>query len=381
MKIVHLCLSCFYIDGFAYQENQLVAQNVSDGNEVLVITSTETYGSNGQLEYISPKDYMGADGARVIRLPYQKWLPHVLMRKLRMHNYVYKLLHEFNPDVILFHGCCGWELLTVRKYVINHPDVKFYIDSHEDQNNSAKNFWSKEILHKIYYKKILNKVLKYTDSILYISIESKLFLQEIYNIKNEKLEFFPLGGNVFSVDKYNELRVTYRSRHCISDENILFVQTGKMDVVKKLVEALRAFTATANPHWRFIIAGVVQSDIKLVVEELIANDSRIQYLGWLSSHDLASLLCAADVYVQPGTQSATMQMSLCCRCVVVIDDVPSHQPFMRDNGWLINETQSLDTIFAEIALNEARLPSMSNNSATIASDLLDYKKLAARLYR
>ena len=42
MKIAHICLSCFYIDGFSYQENELVRQNVSDGHDVLVITSTET---------------------------------------------------------------------------------------------------------------------------------------------------------------------------------------------------------------------------------------------------------------------------------------------------------------------------------------------------
>jgi 1,2-diacylglycerol 3-alpha-glucosyltransferase len=151
MKIAHLCLSCFYIDGFAYQENQLVAQNVADGNEVQVIASTESYAANGELEYIEPNDYLGSDGARVIRLLYKKWLPRFLMRKLRMHNNVYNLLDEFNPDVILFHGACGWELLNVSKYINKNPNVKLYVDSHEDKYNSARNFLSKYLLHKIYY--------------------------------------------------------------------------------------------------------------------------------------------------------------------------------------------------------------------------------------
>lgn len=43
MKILHFCLSCFYIDNYDYQENQLVRVNVEDGHDVLVVASTETY--------------------------------------------------------------------------------------------------------------------------------------------------------------------------------------------------------------------------------------------------------------------------------------------------------------------------------------------------
>ena len=75
MKILHLCLSCFYIDDAGYQENQLVRQHVRDGHEVLVIASTETFDGRGGLTYTEPKTYTGSDGARVIRIPYVRWLP------------------------------------------------------------------------------------------------------------------------------------------------------------------------------------------------------------------------------------------------------------------------------------------------------------------
>ena len=45
----------------------------------------------------------------------------------------------------------------------------------------------------------------------------------------------------------------------------------------------------------------------------------------MSVEELNDLLCGTDVYLQPGTQSVTMQNSLCARCAVVIDDVPSHR--------------------------------------------------------
>ena len=91
-------------------------------------------------------------------------------------------------------------------------------------------------------------------------------------------------------------------------------------------------------------------------------------------------LCAADVYLQPGSQSAIMQNALCQRCAVILDDVPSHRPFVNGNGWLLNENLSLIDVLENISENPHQLLHMSEISLAIAQDLLDYKKLAARLY-
>ena len=69
MRILHLCLSCFYIDDAGYQENHLVRQHVADGHEVLVIASTEIFDGKGGLGYAEPGSYIGSDGAKVIRIP------------------------------------------------------------------------------------------------------------------------------------------------------------------------------------------------------------------------------------------------------------------------------------------------------------------------
>ena len=42
MRILHLCLSCFYIDGYNYQENILPRINHEDGHDVRILASTET---------------------------------------------------------------------------------------------------------------------------------------------------------------------------------------------------------------------------------------------------------------------------------------------------------------------------------------------------
>ena len=81
LKVAHLCLSCFYIDGYGYQENELVRQHLADGHDVFVIASTENYGPDGKITYVEPSTYVGSEGAPVTRLAYRKVLPHALMKK------------------------------------------------------------------------------------------------------------------------------------------------------------------------------------------------------------------------------------------------------------------------------------------------------------
>lgn len=381
MNIVHLCVSNFYIDRYAYQENELVAQNVKDGHQVTVIASTESFNESRKLTYLQPADYIGADGARVIRLPYRRFLPQKIMRKLRVHPGIYHLLTELAPDVILFHGTCGWELNTTARYRRAKGKVKLYVDSHEDFNNSARTWSSKWLLHSPYYKPILKRNLDAIEAILCVNVAAMDFVGGFYGVPKSKLEFFPLGGKIFSDAEYESIRNATRVKFGILNDDILFVQSGKMDASKKLIESLTAFSQAGGANFRFLLVGSLQDDIEAEALALIGKDPRIRFEGWKTPDELRNLLCAADVYVQPGSQSATMQMSLCCRCAVILDDVPSHRPFLDDNGWLVGTTLSLAQAFAAATRDVRRLPQMAQQSAEVASRLLDYKSLARRLYR
>lgn len=380
MKIVHMCLSCFYIDGYSYQENEIVRQNVIDGHDVVVIASTETYDESGQRCYVEPSTYIGEEGAKVIRLPYRSWLPHALMKKFRMHPGVYTLLELVSPDVILFHGLCGWELYTTAKYRKNNPQALLFADSHEDANNSARSIISRNLLHRLFYKSIISHSNSYLDRVLCISLETIDFVNKVYGIQKDHLEFYPLGGRILDDDEYYERRSRTRHTYKIDDEKILFVQSGKMGKRKKVVESVDAFIHTNGSHLTFILAGHLDKDVHDLVLEKIDVDPRITFIGWQSADELQDLLCAADVYVQPGTQSVTMQMSLCSRCPVILDDTLSHQPYIKGNGWLLNDEMSLNDVFGSISTNSSNLNNMSEISFDIAKDILDYRKLSSRIY-
>jgi 1,2-diacylglycerol 3-alpha-glucosyltransferase len=381
LRVAHVCLSCFYIDGFAYQENELVRQHVEDGHEVVVVASTETFGSDRRLTYVEPSSYMGRDGARVIRLPYRGFLPHRLMRKLRLHPGVYDLLGQIKPEAILFHGLCGWELRAVARYKRENPLVRLYVDSHEDQNNSARTFVSRNLLHRLYYAWIIRRCLHDFDKLLCVSLETMEFVQQTYGVPASALEFYPLGGRVFDDVEYADRRERGRHDAGVDDTQVMLLQTGKMGRRKKVLESLNSFTRIPGSQLRFILVGSLDEEIRAEVEKIIASDMRIRFLGWKAAEELNDLLCAADVYVQPGTQSATMQMSLCARCPVILDNAPSHAPFMEGNGWLVSSVDQLTSAFRQVAADSVALNVMSDRSLAIARRLLDYRTLAARVLK
>ena len=378
MRIAHLCLSNFYIDGRSYQENELVRQHHDAGHEVLVLASTETHSSEGKLAYVRPGDY-DDNGVTIRRLPYRGWLPKKVMIKLRMHPGVYGELTRFAPDSILFHGTCGYELLAAARYAREHKHVRFYIDSHEDWNNSARTFVSREVLHRRFYGPILRKAAPCAGKILCVSSESIDFVHDLYEIPRDQLEWYPLGGSPVAPSEYEHRRVATRARLGLTDENKLFVQSGKQTRRKRLLEALSAFASVDDPDLRLVLVGVLGDDIRADAEPLIAADDRVDFVGWKNPAELTDLLCAADVYLQPGTQSATMQHSLCCHCAVILDNVPAHELYKNDNGWFIDATHELAKA-VEAAAGSDQLQAMGERSFQFASERLDYRRLADRVF-
>lgn len=377
MRIMHVCLSNFYIDGVGYQENFLVRQHVHDGHDVLVVASTETYDQAQQITYTSPGRYRGQDGALVIRLPYCRWLPHQIARKLRIHPGFGKVLAQFRPEVVMFHGASGNEVVTAAKYVERVPHVLFYVDSHADYNNSARHFFSREFLHRRFYRNRLRRALPRVQKILCISHEAMDFLKGLYDVPREKLEFFPLGGFPLSKREWQRRRKSKRAQLGLSDTDIVLIQAGKQSQRKRLIETLEAIYESGNLRLRMVIAGSLGDDIREQAESLIKRDSRVRFLGWQSTDELSDLLCSADLYVQPGTQSATMQHALCCGCPVLIDDVPAHVFYQQAGAIVINHELSLRAAIAR--LENIDFDAKRHQARSFAKQVLDYSILSRRI--
>lgn len=381
MKILHMMLSCFYIDDYNYQENALPRQNKIDGHEVRIIASTVAFLDNAKAGFLKPSTYLNKDLITVIRLPFRKFIPLRISSKIRTYPNVYKLIDEFKPNVIIFHGIAALELLTVAKYKKNNMDVKLYVDNHADFHNSAQNLLSRELLHKGFYKRIVKKSIPYIDKIFYISKECCDLLKELYSVPNEKMEFYPLGGDIIDKENHDKNREYIRKELSISDDEILFIHSGKLDKLKRTIDILEAFYQVKNKKFRLIILGSIPEGMKNKIIPLIERDNRVSFLGWKTSEELLRFLCAGDMYLQPGDQSSTMQNAICCGCPVMLYPYDSHEPYLRGNGFFVENLNDIINCFKKIEENPKILERMKINSIKVAHELLDYKKLADRLYR
>lgn len=379
MKILHVCLASHYTEGLTYQDNILPDENAKDGHEVLVISDCFCY-VDGSLTEVSEEEKILPNGVRLIRKKYDYIVNEFISSKVRKVSGLYDLIYNFKPDIILFHGVAGWEMLTVAKYKKQNLSTKLYIDSHEDFNNSGTNIVSYVGQYLLFNRFIVDKIKKYVDKFLYVTEDSRLFLFKAYGLKNDVMEFYPLGGHVLNDADYFRLREDTRKSLMIPSESVLFLQIGKFDHLKKPIETVKSFSLTTRNDFKYIIAGNMDNDMHKELMKLIALDQRIEYIGWINGERLQELLCATDVYVQPGPhQSATMQMSLCARCAVILHDFPSHRHIFNNNGWLVKKQNEVDNVFLSIEKNSDQLAEMSEKSYEFAKEWLDYSKLAKRI--
>lgn len=386
MKIVHLCLSSSYVDGYAYQENILPKLNKEDGHEVLIIASTEAFINNQSLGYVQPRKYTTEFGVSIIRLPYENVVCDFVTRKIRKYQNLYEYLEQFMPDVIMSHSVTFASIIDVVKFKKNYPKVKFYADTHAATYNSGKNWISLNVLHRIIYKYYIKKAIPYIDRFLYVGEEERMFAIANYSIPPNIMEFYPLGGIVPSNEEYCSLRKKYRMELGLNEKEMLLVHSGKMDPLKKTDMLLKAFRDANCKNLKLVLIGSITNETKFKgfsksVKNLIDTTKNVLFLGWKTPEELRGYLCACDLYCQPGSVSATMQNAVCCFCPIMSYPHLSYKPYDYGNIIWVNDEDDIRNSFIDVYNNRYKLNELANKSIKCAKELLDYKVLARRLYK
>lgn len=380
MNILHIMLACFYVDNYNYQENILPRINKLDGHNVKIIASTETFIDNIHLGYLKPSRYYNENGIEVIRLPYKKNFSKTIERKLRTYVGLYKEIESFKPDIILCHGLQFKDLDVIGKYKRTHNGVKIFADSHEDNYNSATSFLSRNILYRFIYNPVIKRNLKYIETVLCIAKTSIDFMNEVCMVPKDKLEIYPLGGFVNSEKDYLDSRATFRKLLNVSDDEIVMMHSGKLYPEKKTRELLLAFNKINDPKFRLVIIGSIPDDSKAEMLDLINSNNRISYLGWKTGQELLGYLTACDIYIQPGTQSATMQNAACARAALILYPFENHTFIFGENALYAESTEDLTNIFIDISKGNIDIKDVRKRCFRIAKEKLDYESLVNRLY-
>ena len=310
MKITHLCLCGPFTDNFSYQENLLTKYHRKLGFEVSVITSQYIYNKNGQLNIDDRSVYRNEYGIKVIRL--RTLFNTSTNFKFKRYKGLYKSLNYEKPDIIFIHGLQFLDIKKVVLYLKRNPDVKVFVDNHADFSNSATNWLSKNILHKLLWRKMAHLINPYTERFYGVLPARVDFLNKIYKLPSDKIELLLMGADDEKVKeaKNKDIRKNIRKKHKIKDDDFLIVTGGKIDNAKRQTLLLmKAIKQIKNENIKLIVFGSIIKELEKEVKSL-ADGKKIQYIGWMQSEDCYKIFAAADLGVFPGRHSVLWEQAV-----------------------------------------------------------------------
>lgn len=322
MNIVHICLSSSVTDGWNYQENLLTKYQKRSGHEVTIITSRWMHNDAGGLVMDQRSHYVNDDGVIMIRLDMNG--KEDCKRKLKTFRGLANELDMLKPNIIFIHNVCSQDNTVLVKYLKMHPDVIAYADSHADFSNSATNWVSKNILHKIIWRHYAQMLVPYVKKFYGVLPARVDFLKEVYGLPEDKCQLLVLGADDDAViaAARPEIAQKVRIKHNIQKDDFLIVTGGKIDIWKTqtllLMEAVRNID---NPKVKLIVFGSVVPELREQVDEL-TDGKRIQYIGWIQSKESYQYFAASDLVIFPGRHSVFWEQVVAQGIPMICKDWP-----------------------------------------------------------
>ncbi|MGI2327624.1 glycosyltransferase family 4 protein [Planococcus sp. YIM B11945] len=309
MDILHLCLCGPVTDSWNYQENLLTKYHKKLGHTVTIITSRWIWNNKGEMTLSEKTDYINEDGVRTIRLPIRG--KNRLDKKFKKYDKLYASISQVKPEIIFIHGCQFVDMKQVVKYIKNFPEIQVYVDNHSDFFNSATNWVSKNILHKIIWKKYAKDIEPYTEKFYGVSPARVNFLIDMYKINKKKVELLVLGADDEKVEEARSTSVVneVRAKYNIKQDDFLIITGGKIDKNKRQILLLmKSVAEIKKPNVKLLVFGSVDPQYKEEFNSLL-NES-IVYTGWINPEHTYRYFYAADLIVFPGLHSVFWEQAV-----------------------------------------------------------------------
>ena len=371
MKVLFVGLTSHYTTGLMYQPNSFNKILLKNGHEVTFISDLQ-YFDNGELKFSNPCDYIDEDGVRLIRIPYL--ISNSIGSKLKLFNSIYHYLEDIKPDIIYCHSPQYFSVFDIIKYKKYHPNVLVYADTHTGYYNVNTSKWYFPLLYKVYYKKLYKALEPYLEKYFYIGSSDKEFSKNIFDADPNKMFFLPLGGDAINDVDYELYRSIKRDELKISNNDILLVHSGKLDEKKNTNWLIEIINSINDDKLKLAIFGSIPSSNKKLYDMIEKNSNKnIYYLGWKDSNELLKYICASDVYVQPGSQSVTLNNALCCQTPVTANKLELYSELFDISSicW-VNNKEELEASIRKLLVDKSILINLKLE-AKKNKYLLDYK--------
>lgn len=311
MKIVHVCLAAFYVEGLGYQENILPQLHAEMGNEVSVLTSDYSFNSKYETIKRDKTDYINSFGIHVKVL--DKTKRYGKYSKYGDFSNVYDELVNISPDTIFVHGGQFIALKDVLKYCKRNRNVKLYIDQHGDYYNTPVDTWRRKLAQKIIFGHWMRKAIKYTEKFWGVTPWRCQYLHEVYGIPENKIGLLVMGGDdrYIHFDQASMVRENIRQKLSLDKDDFVIISGGKIDKGKNIHILMQAISEIDNDRIKLIVFGQPNDEMEPIIDEK-ALDKNIRHIGWLDSTSVYDYFLASDLAVFPGTHSVLWEQACSC---------------------------------------------------------------------
>lgn len=311
MKIVHLCLSCFYIDNYSYQENMLPKYHKKMGYEITVIASLVSFDDQGK-PCLLPKasTYFSKDGYKVIRLNYKEgWKKFNSF--IRRYENLMSSLRDERPDILFIHDYSFLDIIPVMNYAKKN-NVQVFVDCHTDYINSAKSWMSKHIFHHLIWRYIGRKISPFVSKFYGVTPLRCDFLRTAYKLPEAKIELLLMGVDDDLLNEKLKAGAGKKLREKLKLEKEFVVLTGgKIDILKNTHLVLEAFQNIKNfsKEVTLLVFGTIAPEAKEEIRTLL-DHPKIKFVGWLSPDEILDYFIMSDLIVFPGTHSVLWEQAV-----------------------------------------------------------------------
>lgn len=365
-KIVHICLCGPFSDNFSYQENILTKYHKKLGYDVYVLTSKNSWDSNGKIKKVEKNRYLNNDGVNIIRMDSCNKGKFV---KYRMVN---DYLVEISPDIIFVHGCNFSDIDVIRKYTKKYQ-CTLYIDNHADETNSAKNFLSKYILHKIIWRRKVRKIIPYVRKFYGVLPKRCDFLEKMYGVSKEKIDLLIMG--------FDDELLSQPFINLSTDNKKIISIGGKIDEYKaaEILNFLEAFTQVNLCNYKIIIYGSIIDNYKNQILRYCQNEN-IEYAGWLEHPKIVNIIKNSSYCVFPGRHSVLWEEAVCIGKPIIVKYIDGYQ-HIDIGGNVVYLIDSSIEYYMEVLnriTDETFLNDISNNALSNNKNEFLYSKIAKK---
>ncbi|MFC2066084.1 glycosyltransferase family 4 protein [Chloroflexota bacterium] len=381
MRIIHII--DYFQPKLGYQETYMAREHARVGHDVYVVTSDRynpTIYTGNAARTMMGKRIVGAgfsneEGIKTLRLKTLFELPHAIwMRGLE------NKLQELKPDIVIMHGIANFTALRIARSKKKLSNLKLIYDDHMTFANSKS---ALKVFYTFFRWFFSPTIQKAADALVAILPDTRTFMHKRYGIPGERIHIIPLGadGELFRFDA--SVRKETREALNLTEDDVLFVYTGKIVPQKKLYLLIEAAAKLMTDHDNvrvMLVGGGSQDYIKKLKRGIAPKklESRFIWHEAVPNEQLYKIYSAADIAVWPCEASISMREAMSCGLPLIIGrDSKVTELVNYKNGLLYQEGDTADLSQQMEKLLDPRLRrEMGDNSRKLVEDKFNWITIA-----